>query len=47
LLNSAKQGFGFGGNYAPNIPVGIGGTNFGVFAGPATIAAAGTLQRCV
>jgi hypothetical protein len=41
LLNSAKQGFGFGGNYAPNIPVGIGGTNFGVFAGPATIAAAG------
>lgn len=42
LLNSAKQGFAFGGNYAPNIPVGIGGNNFGVFSGPATIAAAGT-----
>jgi hypothetical protein len=41
LLNSAKQGFAFGGNYAPNIPVGIGGNNFGVFSGPATIAAAG------
>jgi hypothetical protein len=39
LLNSAKQGFAFGGNYAPNIPIGIGGNNFGVFSGPATIAA--------
>lgn len=42
LLNTVKQGFGFGGNYAPNIPVGIGGNNFSVFSGPATIAAAGT-----
>jgi hypothetical protein len=42
LLNTVKQGFGFGGNYAPNIPVGIGGNNFPVFSGPATIAAAGT-----
>lgn len=42
LLNTAKQGFVYGGNYAPNIPVGIGGNNFPVFSGPATIAAAGT-----
>jgi len=42
LLNTAKQGFGFGGNYAPNLPYGLGGANFGVFSAPATIAAAGT-----
>lgn len=42
LLNSAKQGFAYGANYAPNIPVGLGGNNFPVFSGPATIAAAGT-----
>lgn len=42
LLNSAKQGFGFGGNYNPQLPLGIGASNFGVFSAPATIAAAGT-----
>lgn len=42
LLNSVKQGFGFGGNYAPNLPLGIGGSNFTVFSAPATIAASGT-----
>lgn len=42
LLNSAKQGFGFGGNYAPNLPYGLGASNFGVFSAPATIAASGT-----
>jgi hypothetical protein len=42
LLNSAKQGFGFGGNYNPQLPYGLGGANFGVYAAPATIAAAGT-----
>jgi hypothetical protein len=42
LLNTAKQGFGFGGNYAPNLPYGVGGSNFGVFSAPATIAISGT-----
>jgi len=42
LLNSAKQGFGFGGNYNPQLPLGLGASNFGVFSAPATIAAAGT-----
>lgn len=42
LLNTAKQGFGFGGNYNPQLPYGLGANNFGVFAAPATIAAAGT-----
>lgn len=42
LLNSAKQGFGFGGNYNPQLPLGIGASNYGVFSAPATIAAAGT-----
>ena len=37
LLNSARQGFAFGGTYAPNLPVGF-GNNYGVFTGPSTIA---------
>jgi len=37
LLNSARQGFGFGGAYAPNLPMNY-GNNFAPFAGPATIA---------
>jgi hypothetical protein len=42
LLNSAKQGFGYGGNYNPQLPLGIGASNFGVYSAPATIAANGT-----
>lgn len=42
LLNTVKQGFGFGGNYNPQLPLGIGANNFGVFAAPATIAISGT-----
>lgn len=38
LLNSAKQGFGFGGAYAPNLPMNY-GNNWGPFKAPATIAA--------
>lgn len=41
LLNSARQGFGFGGAYAPNLPMGY-GNNWEPFAGPATIAGAAT-----
>lgn len=41
LLNSARQGFGFGGAYAPNLPMGF-GNNFATFAAPASIAAAGS-----
>jgi hypothetical protein len=37
LLNSARQGFGFGGAYAPNLPMNY-GNNFTPFSGPATIA---------
>ena len=37
LLNSARQGFAFGGAYAPNLPIGY-GNNYGVFTAPATIA---------
>lgn len=37
LLNSARQGFGFGGAYAPNLPMNY-GQNFNPFSGPATIA---------
>jgi hypothetical protein len=40
LLNTIRQGFGFGGSYANAIPMNY-GDNFGVYAGPATIAAAG------
>lgn len=42
LLNSAKQGFGFGGNYNPQLPLGIGASNYPVFSAPASIVAAGT-----
>lgn len=38
LLNTARQGFGFGGAYAPNLPNAI-GNNWTVQSGPATIAA--------
>jgi hypothetical protein len=41
MLNSARQGFGFGGAYAPNLPMGY-GNNWAPFAGPATIAGSGT-----
>jgi hypothetical protein len=41
LLNSVRQGFGYGGVYANNIPMGY-GDNFDVYQGDATIAAAGT-----
>lgn len=37
LLNSARQGFGFGGAYAPNLPMNY-GNNYAPFSGPATIA---------
>jgi hypothetical protein len=38
LLDSARQGFGYGGAYAPNLPMAY-GNNWGPFQGPATIAA--------
>lgn len=41
MLNTVRQGYGFGGAYAPNMPIGF-GDNFDVYDGPATIAAAGT-----
>jgi len=41
ILNSAKQGFGFGGAYAPNLPMGY-GNNWAPFEAPATIAATAT-----
>lgn len=41
LLNSLRQGFAYGGAYAPNLPIGY-GNNFDVFEGPATIAGAAT-----
>lgn len=41
LLNSARQGFAFGGAYAPNLPMSY-GNNWAPFAGGATIAASGT-----
>lgn len=37
LLNSARQGFGFGGAYAPNLPMNY-GNNFSPFSGPTSIA---------
>lgn len=43
LLNSAKQGFGFGGAYAPNLPMGY-GNNWAPFAAPATLAASAAGQ---
>lgn len=39
LLDSARQGWGYGGTYANNIPMGY-GNNFNVMAAPASIAAA-------
>lgn len=36
LLNSARQGFVFGGAYAPNVPMGY-GNNWNAFSGPATV----------
>jgi len=41
LLNSARQGFGFGGAYAPNLPMSY-GNNWSPFAGAATLAASAT-----
>lgn len=41
LLNSAKQGFGFGGAYAPNLPMSF-GNNWAPFAASATLAADAT-----
>lgn len=43
LLNSAKQGFGFGGAYAPNLPMGY-GNNVPPFAASAQLAIAGAGQ---
>lgn len=46
ILNSAKQGFGFGGAYAPNLPMGY-GNNWAPFSAPASLAAdaTGTLKH--
>ena len=41
LLNSARQGFGFGGAYAPNLPMGF-GNNWAPFSAPAQLAANAT-----
>lgn len=41
LMNSAKQGFGFGGAYAPNLPMNF-GNNWGPYQAPASIAASAT-----
>lgn len=38
MLNSVRQGYGFGGVYANNIPMGY-GVNFDVYSGDATVAA--------
>lgn len=47
LLDSARQGFAFGGAYTPNIPVGI-GNNYAIQTSPATIADAtdGAFRFC-
>lgn len=47
LLDSARQGFAFGGSYTPNIPVGI-GNNYAIQTSPATIADAtdGAFRFC-
>jgi hypothetical protein len=39
MLNTVRQGFGYGGAYAPNLPMDY-GNNFNVFQGPASIAGA-------
>jgi len=41
LLNSARQGFGFGGAYAPNLPMSY-GNNWAPFAGSSSLAANAT-----
>lgn len=41
ILNSARNGFGFGGAYAPNLPMSF-GQNWAPFSGPATLAANAT-----
>lgn len=41
MLNSARQGFVFGGAYAPNVPMNY-GSNWNVVSGPASIAALAT-----
>jgi hypothetical protein len=41
ILNSARQGFGYGGAYAPNIPMDY-ASNYSVYSGDASIAASGT-----
>jgi hypothetical protein len=41
MLNTVRQGFAYGGAYAPNLPIGY-GNNFDVFEGPATLAASAT-----
>jgi len=41
LLNSARQGFGFGGAYAPNLPMAF-GNNYAPFAGASSLAADAT-----
>jgi hypothetical protein len=41
ILNSARQGFGFGGAYAPNLPMGF-GNNWAPFSAPAQLAANAT-----
>lgn len=41
MLNTVRQGFAYGGAYAPNLPIDY-GDNFDVFEGPATITAEGT-----
>lgn len=42
ILNTARQGFGFGGAYSPNLPNDIGNVNWSVQTAPASIAAGGT-----
>lgn len=44
MLNSVRQGFGYGGAYSPNLPMALGPNNFDVFEGPATIAAEATAE---
>lgn len=41
VLNAARQGFVFGGAYAPNVPMNW-GNNYSPFSGPATIAVSST-----
>lgn len=43
MLNTIRQGFGYGGTYAPNLPIGY-GNNFNVFEGKASIPATETAE---